>query len=188
MKLDRMGEENFSKMKKFTVAMVLLALLTFAITGTSMAGSMNKKGNVGILTFEEEAGLLFMREEEKLARDVYLVLFDKWGLRVFENIAESEQRHMDAVLYLLGKYGLDDPALDPGLFLNPDLQDLYDELVGKGETSLVDALEVGILIEETDIEDIENLIGQTDKEDIIQVYTNLLDGSYCHLEAFVRHQ
>jgi len=69
-------------------------------TGTSMAGSMNKKGDVGILTPEEEAGLLFMREEEKLARDVPLVLFDKSGLRVFENIAQSEQRHMDAVLYL----------------------------------------------------------------------------------------
>jgi hypothetical protein len=174
-------------MKRFNVAMVLLVLSTFIITGTSMAGSMNKKGNVGILTSEEEAGLLFMREEEKLARDVYLVLLDKWGLRVFENIAESEQRHMDAVLYLLGKYGLDDPALDPGLFLNPDLQDLYDELVAKGETSLVDAIEVGVLIEETDIEDIENLIGQTDKNDIIQVYTNLLDGSNSHLEAFMSH-
>ena len=87
-------------MKKFKSATVLLVLFTFVITGTSMAGSMNKKGDVGILTPEEKAGLLFMRKEEKLARDVYLVLFDKWGLMVFENIAQSEQRHMDAVLYL----------------------------------------------------------------------------------------
>ena len=174
-------------MKKFKSAMVLLVLFTLIITGTSMAGSMNKKGDVGMLTSEEEAGLLFMREEEKLARDVYLVLLDQWGLRVFENIAESEQRHMDAILYLLGKYGLDDPALGPGLFLNPDLQDLYDVLVAKGETSLVDAIEVGVLIEETDIEDIEALIGETDKDDIIQVYTNLLDGSNSHLEAFTSY-
>ncbi len=103
-------------MKNFKSVMVLLVLFTLIITGTSMAGSMNKKGDVGILTAAEEEGLLFMREEEKLARDVYLVLFDKWGLRVFENIAESEQRHMDAVLYLLGKYGLDDPARDPAFF------------------------------------------------------------------------
>ena len=174
-------------MKNFKSAMVLLVLFTLIITGTSMAGSMNKKGNVGILTPAEEAGLLFMREEEKLARDVYLVLLDKWGLRVFENIAASEQRHMDAVLYLLGKYGLDDPVLAPGFFQNTDLQDLYDDLVAKGEKSIVDAIDVGILIEETDIEDIEDLIGQTDKKDIIQVYTNLLDGSYSHLEAFKSH-
>ena len=174
-------------MKKFKSAMVLLILFTLITTGTSMAGSMNKKGNVGILTSAEEAGLLFMREEEKLARDVYLMLFDKWGLRVFANIAQSEQRHMDAVLYLLGKYGLDDPARDPGLFQDSDLQDLYDELIAKGETSLVDAIEVGVLIELTDIEDIETLIKQTKKKDIIQVYTNLLNGSYNHLEAFESH-
>ena len=175
-------------MKKLKNAMVLLLLFTLTITGTVMAGGMNKKAGVGNLTAVEEAGLLFMREEEKLARDVYLVLFDKWGLRVFENIAASEQRHMDAVLYLLGKYGLDDPALDPGLFQDSDLQDLYDELVAKGEKSLVDAIEVGVLIEVTDIEDIKNLLGQTDKTDIIRVYTNLLEGSYSHLEAFESHQ
>jgi hypothetical protein len=175
-------------MKKFKSTMVLLVLFTLIITGTSMAGSMNKKGNVGILTPVEEAGLLFMREEEKLARDVYLFLFDKWGLRVFKNIAASEQRHMDAILYLLGKYGLEDPALTPGFFQNQDLQDLYDYLMLKGEKSLGDAIEVGVLIEETDIYDIEKLIGQTDKKDITQVYTNLLDGSYRHLEAFETHQ
>jgi hypothetical protein len=175
-------------MKNFKGAMVLLVLFTLIITGTSMAGNMNKKGDVGILTSAEEAGLLFMREEEKLARDVYLVLFDKWGLRVFKNIASSEQRHMDAVLYLLGTYGLDDPALDSGLFQNTDLQDLYDDLVAKGTKSLADAIEVGVIIEETDIDDIEDLIGQTDKKDIVQVYTNLLDGSYSHLEAFESHQ
>ena len=175
-------------MKKFKSATVLLVLFTLIITGTSMAGSMNKKGDVGILTAAEEEGLLFVREEEKLARDVYLVLFDKWGLRVFENIAQSEQRHMDAVLYLLGKYGLDDPARGPGLFKDPDLQGLYDYLVVKGEKSLVDAIEVGVIIEETDIDDIQNYLEQADKKDIIQVYSNLLDGSYRHLEAFESHQ
>jgi len=174
-------------MKNFKSVMVLLVLFTLITTGTSMAGSMKKKGDAGILTPADEAGLLFMREEEKLARDVYLVLFDKWGLRVFANIAQSEQRHMDAVLYLLGKYGLDDPARDPGVFQDPDLQILYDELVAKGETSLVDAIEVGVLIELTDIEDIETLIKQTKKKDIIQVYSNLLDGSNSHLDAFESH-
>ena len=96
--------------KTMNLTLMLLALFTFTISGTVMAGNTNKKGDVEALNAEEEAGLLFMREEEKLARDVYLELFDEWGLRVFENIAESEQKHMDAVLYLLGKYGLEDPA------------------------------------------------------------------------------
>ncbi len=174
-------------MKIFKSAMVFLVLFTLIITGTSMAGSTNKKGDVGILTSQEEEGLLFMREEEKLARDVYQVLFDQWGLRVFDNIAQSEQRHMDAILYLLGKYGLEDPALVPGEFENHELQQLYDELVAKGVISIVDAIDVGILIEETDIEDIDFLRRQTDKNDIIQVYTNLLDGSYSHLDAFESH-
>jgi hypothetical protein len=175
------------EIKKINFTMAFLVLFTLFITGTVMAENMNKNGDGETLKFDEEAGLLYMREEEKLARDVYRVLWEKWGLRVFENIAESEQRHMDAVLYLLGKYGLDDPALDPGIFQNSELQDLYDELVKKGETSIVNAIEVGITIEETDLADLEALLGQTEKKDIIQVYTNLLDGSYRHLDAFESH-
>jgi hypothetical protein len=94
---------------------------------------------------------------------------------------------MDAILYLLGKYGLDDPALDHGFFQNHNLQDLYEKLVTKGEKSVVDAIEVGVIIEETDIYDIENLLAETEKTDIIRVYTNLLDGSYNHLDAFKSH-
>jgi hypothetical protein len=59
--------------------------------------------------------------------------------------------------------------------------------VTKGETSLVDAIEVVVIIEKTDIGDIENLLDQTAKNDIIQVYTNLLDGSNSHLEAFMSY-
>ncbi|MGB5618900.1 MAG: DUF2202 domain-containing protein [Desulfobacterales bacterium] len=152
-----------------------------------MTGIKNQSGATASLSEKEKEALLFMREEEKLARDVYLALEEKWGLAVFSNIAESEQQHMDKILYLLGKYGLQDPALGPGYFTDNYLQDLYEELMAKGVLSLIDALEVGVIIEVTDIEDIENYLELTDNNDIIQIFTNLLNGSENHLEAYNSH-
>ncbi|WP_258084337.1 DUF2202 domain-containing protein [Thermococcus thermotolerans] len=137
------------------------------------------------LSQEEIDGLLYMREEEKLARDVYLTIYETYGLQVFYNIAQSEQKHMDAVLSLLEKYNLTDPASDEiGVFTNPDLQALYDRLIEMGGGSVVDALKVGALIEETDIVDLQERIAQTDNEDIKLVYENLMAGSENHLRAF----
>jgi hypothetical protein len=53
------------------------------------------------LSEEEFSALLYMREEEKLARDVYLTLGAHWSLPIFQNIGQSEQAHMDAVKVLL---------------------------------------------------------------------------------------
>jgi hypothetical protein len=140
----------------------------------------------GELTQDEVNSLLFMREEEKLARDVYLALYEEWGLRIFQNIADSEQTHTEAVAALLEAYGLDDPADGeaPGVFTNPDLQDLYNQLTAQGRQSLQDALLVGAAIEEIDILDLENALEQTENPDIQMVYQNLLKGSYNHLRAF----
>ena len=127
-----------------------------------------------------------MREEEKLARDVYLALYDIWGLQIFNNIASSEQTHTDAVKTLIDRYGITDNfASEYGLFINPDLQALYDQLVAKGSQSLGDAIKVGAAIEEIDILDLEESLEKTDKTDIITVYNNLLKGSENHLRAFV---
>jgi hypothetical protein len=130
-----------------------------------------------------------MREEEKLARDVYLTFDGMYSeLPIFENIGESEQRHMDAIKKLLDKYDLDDPAEGNGIgeFTNQDLQNLYYQLIEEGEQSLIDALIVGGKIEEIDIIDLKEYIEQTDKPDLKKVYGNLLDGSKNHLRAFVR--
>ena len=81
------------------------------------------------LTETEAATLTFMREEEKLARDVYLMLADLWGNQIFSNIAASEQKHMDAPKSMLDKYNLPDPVLEEGEFADPELQHLYDRLV-----------------------------------------------------------
>ncbi len=102
-----------------------------------------------------------MREEEKLAGDVYRYFYDLWGSTIFQNIASSEDAHTDAILDLLNQYGIEDPAsADPGVFSNPDLQALYDELTAMGSNSLKEAFLVGAAIEEIDILDIEEYIAQ----------------------------
>ncbi len=138
------------------------------------------------LTAEQEAGLLKMREEEKLAHDVYVALYDQWQLKPFSNISSAEQTHSDAVKALLDRYGLTDPAAGnaPGVFTDPDLQALYDQLVAQGSESLVAALTVGAMIEDLDIADLQSLA--TDAADIDLVYANLEKGSRNHLRAFTK--
>lgn len=142
-----------------------------------------------LLTAEEQADLLYMREEEKVARDTYLVLYDLWDLSVFSNIASSEQMHMNALLKLLKKYDLPDPAANTaiGEFTNPALQTLYDTLIAKGEVSGIEALKVGGIIEETDMHDIKEAIERSQKADIDAVYESLLCGSRNHLRSFAQN-
>jgi len=141
----------------------------------------------GALSEVEVEGLLFMREEEKLARDVYLTLYDQWGIATFQNIADSEATHMEAVRTLIERYNLVDPAEDKGVgvFEDETLQGLYDQLVAQGSESLASALRVGAAIEEIDILDLQKYIEQTDKEEIQVVYENLTKGSRNHLRSFV---
>jgi len=135
----------------------------------------------------EIEGLLFMREEEKLARDVYAMLYSTWNIPIFQNISASEQAHMDALKVLVDRYNLTDSVLAaPGTFTNPDLQMLYDELVARGSLSLAEALKVGAAIEEIDILDLQSNLAQTDNPNIQQVYNNLLRGSENHLRAFAQ--
>ena len=142
---------------------------------------------IGEISQAEADGLAFMREEEKLARDVYLSLYETWGLRPFSNIASSEQTHTDSVKALLAMYALPDPVVDDtiGVFVNADLQALYNDLVKKGNTSLVDALEVGAAIEEIDIRDLIDYMDNTAEANLEWVYANLEAGSENHLRAYV---
>lgn len=145
-------------------------------------------------TFDEEIttadmeGLLLMREEEKLAHDVYMHLYGIYGQQIFLNIANSEQSHMDAVLVLLDGYGIEDPALDgEGVFSNQTLAELYAQLIDKGSAGLTDALTVGATIEDLDIADLQSWLDKTENSDIIRVYQNLLKGSENHMRGFVRN-
>jgi hypothetical protein len=140
----------------------------------------------GELSAAEVKGILYMREEEKLARDVYLALYQEWEMPIFQKIASSEASHMDAVKTLIDRYGLEDPAAgkDVGVFVNETLQELYDRTVEEGRQSLASALRVGAAIEEIDIVDLEEYVAETDKADIQRVYENLMRGSRNHLRAF----
>jgi len=140
------------------------------------------------LTEAEEQHILYMREEEKLARDVYLTLYEQWDAEIFANISESEQRHMDAIKRLITRYDLVDPVANDaiGEFTNQDFADLYDELVLAGEISLEEALNVGVSIEELDIADLDLSLQETSMRAVRRVFQNLLNGSYNHLDAFQR--
>lgn len=141
-----------------------------------------------LLSQEEIDGLLLMREEEKLARDVYQTLYEQWGLRIFTNIAQSEQTHTEAIRDLLEKYNLTDPVTDDtiGVFKNETLQALYTNLVAQGQTSDVAALRVGATIEDLDIKDLQDLLNKTDNQDIALIYENLMRGSRNHLRSFTK--
>jgi hypothetical protein len=142
----------------------------------------------GEATSAELEGLIYMREEEKLARDVYLQLGGQWDFRAFENIASSESTHMDAVLGLIQLFGAEDPVGDnpPGVFEDQELQALYSELVERGNQSLPEALLVGGAIEEIDILDLQEYLAGTQDAAIREVYGNLLQGSINHLASFAR--
>jgi len=127
-----------------------------------------------------------MREEEKLARDVYIELYNLYGLNVFNNIAQSEQRHMNDVLCLLEFYGIEDPASDIlGVFENSTLQNLYDTLIIQGGISLIEALKVGATIEDVDIYDLMEFTSQTTNPAIIGVFDGLACGSRNHMRSFI---
>jgi hypothetical protein len=140
------------------------------------------------LSVDEAARLQFLREEEKLALDIYRELSQKWSLRIFSNIAAAEQRHYDAIGTLIIRYDLSDPALPTrGAFTDAQLQMLYSDLLAKGGRSLTDALQVGAIIEGKDAADLKDAISTTNKRDLLTIYGNLQNGSLNHLSAFKNH-
>jgi hypothetical protein len=170
----------------FTVVFISL-LMAVPLSAKGPAAGKNGQ-SLGALTEKEIKDITYIREEEKLARDVYLTLYELYQAPIFANISESEQRHMDAVKRLIDKYGLEDPVEEDtvGKFTNQVFIELYSELVEKGEKSYCDGLQVGIDIEVLDIGDIENALYDPNvvARDVNRVLNNLLNGSYNHLNAF----
>ncbi|MCK4561341.1 MAG: DUF2202 domain-containing protein [Flavobacteriaceae bacterium] len=137
------------------------------------------------LSKQEIEDLQFLKEEEKLARDVYLYSYDLYGQKIFKNISNSEQSHMNSVTVILNKYGIEDLSLvDRGEFSNVVLQGLYDDLTNLASKSLEDALVVGATIEDLDIKDLDNFILNTTHEDVESMYVILNCGSRNHMRAY----
>lgn len=172
---------------KTTTALFLLFTLFTACSDDDTSPVNNVQEETGTLSEQEKDDLLFLREEEKLARDVYLFSYDKYGDAVFNSISQSEQQHMDNVLGLLVKYGINDPAsMQRGLFTNSTLQTIYDDLTAKSDSSLLDALEVGAIIEDLDIRDLDLNMLNTTKQDLLDSYTLLQCGSRNHMRSFTK--
>jgi hypothetical protein len=176
-------------MKRPLPLLAALALGVLVAIGATVAGAV--PASAATLDAAEIADLRYMREEEKLARDVYAALYARYGDagRVFGAITKSESRHTLAVRRLLTAHKVTDPVASdvPGVFKDRDLQKLYADLVAQGETSLRAALRVGVAVEELDIDDLKACIARTSHADIERVYTNLQRASSNHLRAFQRH-
>ena len=151
------------------------------------AATVSTKAYTTTLNADEQSTLIYMLEEEKLAHDVYVALYEKWGLSIFNNISKSEQKHQSSVAAAVSYYGLTDNRSNTvGTFTNPDLQKLYNDLIAKGLTSQTAALEVGKTIEEVDIADLKKAMSATNSTYLDSVYARLLKGSENHLKAFNR--
>jgi len=173
-------------------ALLLLTILSLNfITSCSKDDStddVNEPNTEAAISTADADGLIFMREEEKLARDAYLYMYQEWGQQIFNNISGSEQNHMDLLLKRVEQYNLtDNVSQDTGVFNNTDLQLLYNQLIAQGKDSLVAGLIVGATIEEVDIVDLEKYIAATSNEDLKCTYDVLLIGSRNHLRGFVKN-
>jgi len=193
-------------MKKLIAKILGIVLFAFFLVGcnantdvVSPETELSKSGNIDLIladggaytvTQEEIDGLIHMRIEEKLARDVYTVMGNTYNAQVFLNIKLSEQAHMTAVKRMLDKYSIPDPLTsdEVGVFPDATFQALYDQLIAQGSVSLNEALLAGVAIEELDIADLDDqLTNVVTNPGIIRLYTNLKAGSVSHLAAFNRN-
>ena len=159
-----------------------------AAQATGSAAPVSAPIAVGSVVNAETADALrFAREEERMARDLYAALADKYdGAMPFAMITRSEQRHFDAVGALLDRYGVSDPSkgAQAGSYADPTLQKLYDQWLKRGQTSVSAAYDVGVELEQRDIADLEKTLTTTSQSDVRQVFTALLNASRHHLAAF----
>lgn len=156
---------------------------------TVLAGKLKAQGP-DTLSKMEIQGIVHMREEEKMARDIYDSMYAKWQVNPFGNIRKSEQVHMDRIKELLDEYGIKDPVNEtsdkPGVFISNTIQQFYSESANSGSKTLIEALKVGAKIEELDIADLNNYGKQTTNKRLLATYEYLKMASENHLRAFVR--
>lgn len=171
-----MDKPLFTVLRSTLAGIITVAIVTFSSLSSAQ----------GVLTADEIADLQYMREEEKLARDLYTAFYDLYRSDIFLNIATSEQRHMDAVGNLLSVYGIADPTVGNGAgeFSDTALQDLYDSLLAQGSDYEINALSSSIVVEETDIGDLDDAIASASRPSVLRVFSNLRKGSENHLAAF----
>ncbi len=168
---------------------ILWGMSILLLAAAPLWAQLTEGGNVTLALSEKTAAdLIYLREEEKLARDVYFAMFVRHKSKVFASLCVAEQKHMDAVKILIAKYGLEDPVVSntPGAFTNPELAELYTLLTNQGSVSLKEALETGVIVEEMGISDIDEMLADAARLDVKRILANLLAGSNKHLEALTK--
>ncbi len=168
----------------FLKVSLLLGIFIF-LSCSDNENESNSQQNLSTLTQEDRDGLLFMLEEEKLARDTYSYMYSLWGVNQFSNIKNSEQSHMDAIANELDNFNIAYTILPEGQFSYPELQNFYDQFVIDGQISKLNALSIGATIEDLDIVDLEEYILETTNTSIIGIYESLKCGSRNHLRSYV---
>jgi hypothetical protein len=164
------------------------SILDVSTDGTSTVISQNMQSafvETSVLNHTELTSLIKMKEEEKLARDVYSALYQKWGSQVFSRISFAENNHFNAIINLLKYYGEADTVVgETGMFVDAEVQTLYNDLLTQGSVSVEEAYKIGALIEEIDIKDLSDAIAAASNANIKMVYENLERGSRNHLRSF----
>lgn len=163
------------------------SILAVSDDGTTSVIEANLKSamiTTSSLTDGELASLLKMKEEEKLARDVYTALNQKWNNTIFSHISAAESNHLNAIILLLSTYGGDASIGEPGIFTNAEVQALYTKLVTDGSAAIEEAYKTGALIEEMDIYDLNVSLSSVTNANVNLVFENLVKGSRNHLRAF----
>ena len=189
------------KLISYSIISVTITLLFFVVGVHAWQGGQNNYGNnmpadpnnnnqpTEALSAEELLVFDYILEEEKLARDVYLALGEVWEVRIFNNIASSEEQHINAMVGFGQRYDLDISIIDkePGFFKRDEFQQYYDDLVEIGMSSLTEALAAGLIVEELDINDIQESLLEVENVEFRTVLQNLLKGSRNHLRSFYSH-
>lgn len=142
-----------------------------------------------VLSETDVAGLLYMIEEEKMAMDLYDSFAEQTDSVIFDRISDAELRHMSTLLQIAEAADIDLSAIstEARVFTDEHIQELYDTLLAQGSVSFDAAIDVGIIVEETDIADLQEYISGDEIGLLGAVYDHLETGSEHHLAAFTQY-
>ena len=151
------------------------------------------------LVQEMKDSLTYMKDEERLASDLYLNLYNYYKnysdleIKQLNNIAtNTENDQISIIKSLVKRYDLNssepqDVNISRGVYENQVIQDLYDKFYAIGQNSQEEALKVGCMVEVTDINDLDKYISlakESNATDIETAFKALRDGSYHNYWTF----
>jgi len=178
--------DNNAELMESGIPVALLDVKSDGVTTFNLAGETPPFDSTADLTADEIEFVYAVREDEKVARDLYTLFFEKYSLKVFSTIAKSESNHMRAVEILLDYYEIDFPIPGAyGVFEDSARQTIYDSLVIKGSTAL-EGFRVMAQMEEECVISYRNVLADITNSNIKIVIENLGKASENHFKAAIR--